>query len=120
MYYILIIFSIIILFKIVPGIKGVTIKDISKEIIMNDINKVSDMIVYYQNHNITDIENIILCLEEENKKYKSWLDWYWRWKDQNKYFFLPKDMMIKEENNEVVIYYRNLIYNVNKGKFINE
>jgi len=31
---------------------------------------------------------------------------------------LPKQMKLIEENNELIIKYKNLIYNVNKGRFI--
>jgi len=118
MYYILIIFLIILLLKQISGIKGKTIRETHKEIIKNDINKVADRILYYQNNNIKDIKVLIQCLKKDNKENQSWLDQRFNWKNINNNFYLPSDMKITEENNEIVIYYRNLIYNVNQGKYI--
>jgi hypothetical protein len=75
--------------------------------IKDDINKVAGMILFYQNKNIKDISSIIHYLKEEEKKIRAT-------------FYLPKDMKIAEENNEIIIYYRRLIYNVNGGKYINK
>jgi len=75
--------------------------------IKNDINKVADMILYYQNNNVNNIENIINHLKEEENKIRST-------------FYMPEDMKITNENNEFIIYYKNLIYNINSGKYLDK
>ena len=58
------------------------------------LNTADSLLYYMENKNITQIEELI------------------------KQINMPKHMKITEENNEVFIYYRNLKYNVNKGRFI--
>jgi len=105
------------------GIRGKTPKEIYGNIIENDISKVADKILFLQNSGVININEQINKANMENKKTKlsamvgpfalvalgknPWAN-----------FHVPKDMLIKEENNEIVIYYKKKIYNVNKGKYI--
>jgi predicted PurR-regulated permease PerM len=75
----------------------------TKDIIIH----VAENITFYQNKNVKDINYIIQCLKEENKKIRP-----------SAGFYLPRSMKITEENNEIIIYYKKLIFNVTKGIYI--
>ncbi|MCL2765430.1 MAG: hypothetical protein FWD40_09165 [Treponema sp.] len=101
------------------GIKGGTPKEIYNSIIENDISKAADKIMFYQN-NAKDMD-IAGQLKIEHKKINKTKFFFLPIglnKDPWAFFNIPKDMEIKEENNEIIIYYKNFVYNVNKGKYI--
>jgi hypothetical protein len=82
---------------------------------------VADKILYYQNRNKNI--NIIEQLEKENKKNKKpYINPFFQFstikENSDLYFNVPYDMIIKEENNEIIIYYKKLTYNVNKGMYV--
>jgi len=114
-------FSLIIIYVKILGLKVGSIKNIRKGIIDNDISKAADKILFYQNRDKNI--NIIEQLEIENKKNKKpYINPFFRFsvikENSDLYFNIPNDMIIKEENNEIIIYYKKLVYNVNKGKYI--
>jgi hypothetical protein len=117
-------FSLIFIYVKILGLKVGSIKNIRKGIIDNDISKVADKIIYFQNRdkNINIIE-LIEQLEIENKKNKKpYINPFFRFsiikENSDLYFNIPNNMIIKEENNEIIIYYKKLVYNVNKGMYI--
>jgi len=60
-----------------------------------EIFKVVDMIMYYQeNKHIENTDELL------------------------KHIHVPKNMKITKENNEIIIYYKNLTYNVNTGRYL--
>jgi hypothetical protein len=116
-------FSLVILYNKILGLKGFSIKNIRNGIIENDISKVADKILFYQNRgkNINIIEQLEKDSIKNKKPYINPLFHFSVLKENSDlYFFLPDDMKITEENNEIIIYYKNLIYNVNRGKYIKQ
>jgi len=105
------------------GIKGKKPKEIYNSIIENDISKVADKIMYLKNKGVNNIIEQIKNENMENKKTKLTpmignfaliaLN-----KDPWALFHIPNGMEIKEENNEIIINYKKLKYNVNKGKYL--
>jgi len=117
-----IIIGLITLNKLI-GIKGKTPVGIYKSVIENDISKVADKILLLQNRDVKDICGQINKEYKENKKTKLSVmagpfALVALGKDPWASFHVPKDMEIKEENNEIIIYYKKKKYNVNKGKYI--
>ena len=109
---------VILIFKLIFRKDVKNISTIKKDFYKNDINKVADKILFYQNNNINDIDIIINNLKKEHKDRNTWVGWQFNWKHKNRFFYLPNDMKITKENNEIIIYYKNFIYNVNKGKYV--
>jgi len=105
------------------GIKGKTPKDIYCCIIENDISKVADKIMSLQN---SGVKNIVEQVDHENKDNKKTkltpLIGHFALiafnKDPWAFYHFPKGMELKEENNEIIIYYKNRKYNVNMGKYL--
>jgi len=105
------------------GIKGKKPKEIYSSIIENDISKVADKIMYLKNRGVNNIIEQIKNENMESKKTKLApmignfaliaLN-----KDPWALFHIPNGMEIKEENNEIIINYKNLKYNVNMGKYL--
>ncbi|MCL2763940.1 MAG: hypothetical protein FWD40_01510 [Treponema sp.] len=83
-----------VIFAVYTIIRNI-IKNMKREKYEQEIIKVADAIIYYrENKDIKEMEKL------------------------QEYINIPKTMKITEENNEVKISYMNLIYNVEKGRFI--
>jgi len=73
-----------------------------REISERTISKIADKIVYYKENKNVDIEK---CIGEYSENLKNYID-------------IPKGMDLIKENDEIIIKYNNLVYNVNIGRYI--
>ena len=73
-----------------------------REICERTISKIADKIVYYKENKNVDIEKYI---GEYSENLKNYID-------------IPKGMDLIKENDEIIIKYNNLVYNVNIGRYI--